>query len=273
MIGERATVLLIGAMSLARVDELLDTAAGEDSRQDGERLDFRGGVVLEHVSFAYAQELVLTDIELRLAPGEHVALVGPNGAGKSTIVSLILGLYPPRAGSLSANGLGYRELDLRSLRRQIGAVLQDPVLFPGTIRENIAYGRADASDADVAAASAASTAADYVEALPRGYETVVGDEGLGLSGGLRQRVAIARALFGSPALLVLDEPTTYLDERSVRALMTRLRSLPQSPTVLLVTHDPAVAAHADRVIELRDGRIVDERTRDTAARALGLGTR
>jgi ATP-binding cassette subfamily B protein len=151
----------------------------------------------------------------------------------------------------------FDRLDMRALRRQIGVVLQDPVLVPGTIRENIAYGRADATDDDVHAAATAATAAAFIDRLPDGYETRVGDEGTGLSGGQRQRVAIARALIGEPRLLLLDEPTTYLDESGVTALMRSLESLPRAPAVVLVTHDLHVTAHADRTVELRGGRVVE----------------
>jgi ABC-type bacteriocin/lantibiotic exporter with double-glycine peptidase domain len=157
-----------------------------------------------------------------------------------------------------ADGIPYGELDIRNLRRQIGVVLQDPVLLPGTIRENIAYASPDAPESAVQAAAAAATADDFIAALPEGYATPVGDEGVGLSGGQRQRIAIARALVGAPALLILDEPTTYLDDDAVHTLMDRLLALPQSPTVLLITHDPHVAAYGERVVELRDGRVVSD---------------
>jgi ATP-binding cassette, subfamily B, bacterial len=258
VIGWGANTLIIGAHSMRRVDQLLDTDIDDHYQRGTRRLDFRGEVAIERVSFGYGEDLVIRDVELTMRACERVALVGPNGAGKSTIVSLVMGLYRPRRGRLLADGIPFEELDLRLLRRQIGVVLQDPVLFPGTIRDNIVYGREDASDAEVAAAAFASTAADQVEALPHGYQTAVGDEGLGLSGGLRQRVAIARALVGRPALLVLDEPTTYLDEATVRVLMARLASLAHQPTVLLVTHDPHVAAHVDRVVEIREGRVVSD---------------
>jgi ATP-binding cassette subfamily B protein len=172
-----------------------------------------------------------------------------------------MGLYKPGTGRVLADGVPFEQLDMRSFRRQVGVVLQDPVLFPGTIAENIAFGRPDASEADIQAAAEAATAHGFVEQLPDGYDTGVGDEGVGLSGGQRQRVAIARALLGSPGMLLLDEPTTYLDEAAVTALMANLARLPRTPTVVLVTHDPQAAGHADRVIELRDGRVVADRSR------------
>jgi ABC-type multidrug transport system fused ATPase/permease subunit len=256
--GWQSHSVLIGLQSMTRVEALLNVDEKEPYGLGNRVLDFRGGVVLDGVSFAYDDLPVLRDIDLTIRPAERVAIIGPNGAGKSTLVSLMLGLYEPQHGELRADGVPYEELDMRRLRRRLGVVLQDPVLSPGTIRDNIAYARREASDAAVRAAATAATAAEFVEALPDAYEAAVGDEGIGLSGGQRQRVAIARALLGTPALLILDEPTTYLDEAAVAALMTRLTELPQAPTVVFVTHDPQVAVHVDRVIELRDGRIVSD---------------
>jgi ABC-type bacteriocin/lantibiotic exporter with double-glycine peptidase domain len=255
-VASQSNTVLMGLQSLPRIEELLATEDEEPYARGRRVLELRGEIALEDVSFAFDEVPVLRDISLTIEASERVALIGPNGAGKSTLVSLVLGLHRPQHGQLRADGVPYDEFDMRSFRRQIGVVLQDPVLLPGTIRDNIAYARPEASDAVVAAAAEAATAARFVEALPEGYATTVGDEGVGLSGGQRQRIAIARALLGAPALLILDEPTTYLDEAAVTELMGRLRALPQAPTLLLVTHDPQVALHAERVIELRDGRIV-----------------
>jgi ATP-binding cassette subfamily B protein len=257
-----SNTVLIGAHSLARVEAVFESRSERQYSRGTRSLEFRGEVALENASFGYGEVGVLRDIDLAIRPSERVALIGPNGAGKSTLVSLLLGLYLPQRGRLLADGVPFDELDVRALRRQIGVVLQDPVLFPGTIRDNIAYGAPDASDAAVATAAEAATASDFIGLLEDGYETVVGDEGIGLSGGLRQRIAIARALLGDPVLLVLDEPTTYLDESAVSALMARLTALPQAPAVLFVTHDPQVAVHAHRVVELRDGHIVREWSAD-----------
>jgi ATP-binding cassette, subfamily B, bacterial len=258
-VGLQTGTVLTGLDSLARVEAILTDGAEEPYKEGRRPLHFRGGITVSDVSFAYREALVLREISFAIGPGEHLALIGPNGAGKSTLVNLLLGLYRPQAGELRADETPYENLDIADFRRQIGVVLQDPVLLPGTIRENIAYARPDATDAEVRAAAQGATAAHFIETLPADYSTAVGDEGTGLSGGQRQRIAIARALLGSPALLVLDEPTTYLDEASVSGLMSRLMELPQRPTVLLVTHDPQVAAHVDRVIELRDGHVISDR--------------
>jgi ABC-type multidrug transport system fused ATPase/permease subunit len=258
VVGTGASTVMMGGEALKRLEHLLATPA-EDPYSDGTtRVAFRGGIEVESVTFGYSDTPVLLDVNLSIQPSEHVAILGPNGAGKSTLVSLVVGLYRPEAGRVLADGIPFDELDMRDLRHQIGVVLQDPVLFPGTVRSNIAHGRPDATDDEVRTAAAAATASGFVERLPAGYDTVVGDEGIGLSGGQRQRIAIARALLGRPALLLLDEPTTYLDEAAVTALMANLDELPRAPTVVIVTHDPHAAAHAHRTVELRDGRVAPD---------------
>jgi ABC-type bacteriocin/lantibiotic exporter with double-glycine peptidase domain len=248
----------VGLESLGRVEEFLETPEEEPYASGHDALRFSGAVTLEGVTFAYTDEPVIRALSLEIRAGERVAIVGPSGAGKSTLVSLVMGLYQPQVGRLLADDVPFERLDMRSFRRQVGVVLQDPVLFPGTIRENLAFGRPEASDEEIVVAAETATAHAFIERLPEGYDTRVGDEGVGLSGGQRQRIAIARALLGEPGLLLLDEPTTYLDEAGVTALMANLASLPRVPTVVLVTHDPQAAAHADRVVELRDGRVVSD---------------
>lgn len=251
-----------------RLETLLETPEEEPyAGGAATELDFRGGIAIERVSFGYSDAPVLHDLDLVIQPSERIAVLGPNGAGKSTLVSLVMGFYRPQSGRLLADGVPFDELDIRHLRRQIGVALQDPVLFPGTIRENIAFGRPDATDAEVAAAAETSTAAAFIARLPSGYDTRIGDEGVGLSGGQRQRVAIARAVLGAPGLLVLDEPTTYLDEDGVAELIGNLDGLSWAPAIMLVTHDPAVAAYASRVIEIRHGKVVS----DSGAASLSSG--
>jgi ATP-binding cassette subfamily B protein len=247
--------VVVGREGLARLERLLDLDAAEPYRGRRE-LDFSGAVAVENVTLGYEGRRVLTDVSLSIAPGECVALTGPNGAGKSSLVALLLGLYRPDAGRLCADGVPYGELDMKSLRRAMGVVLQDPVLLRGSVRENIAYGALDATEADVVAAAETATAAQAIAALPDGYASEVGDDGDRLSGGERQRVALARALLGRPPLLVLDEPSSHLDDATTARLLANLAELPWSPAILLITHDPTVAAAADRVAELRDGRVV-----------------
>jgi ABC-type multidrug transport system fused ATPase/permease subunit len=249
--------VLTGYESMIRLDRILQ--AGEGEPYTGTRvLDFDGSLTFDGVSFAYEGRPVLQDVHLSIVPGEHVAIVGPNGAGKSTLASLLLGLYRPTAGQVFADGVPFDELDMPRFRRSLGVVLQDPVIFPGTVSENIAYGQPNATEADVRRATAWATATDFIEALPEGYATPVGDEGVLLSAGQRQRLAIARALLTGPSLLVLDEPTTHLDDAAIHRLLGNLRELPGSPTVIAISHDPEIEAWAGRVIHLRDGRIADE---------------
>lgn len=249
-------MVLAGYESLVRLRELLGEEAEEPYSGSREH-DFAGTLALDGVSFAYGAEPVLREVSLVVEPGEWVALVGPNGAGKSTIANLMLGLYRPDEGTVLADGVPYDSVDIRSLRRRIGVVLQDPPLFPGTVRDNIAFGEPDASDEDVSRAAAAATAARFIEELPLGYDTPVGYEGGLLSGGQRQRIAIARALLREPKLVILDEPSTSLDRHATDALLRNLRSLPEAPAVLLVTHDDVVARAAERTIAIRDGRLVE----------------
>jgi ATP-binding cassette subfamily B protein len=247
--------VVVGREGLARLGRLLDLDVPQPYTGRRE-IDFGGAVTVEHVTLSHDGRPVLTGVSLAIAPGECVALTGPNGAGKSSLVAALLGLYRPDAGGLYADGVPYEELDMRSLRRRMGVVLQDPVLLRGSVRDNIAYGAAGATDADVEAAAQAATAAEVIASLPAAYASEVGDDGDRLSGGERQRVALARALLRRPPLLVLDEPSSHLDDATTARLLANLRELPWSPAILLITHDPAVAAAADRVAELRDGRLV-----------------
>jgi ATP-binding cassette subfamily B protein len=190
---------------------------------------------------------------LEIGTGEHVAITGPNGAGKSTMAHLIAGFYRPRAGLLLADRVEYETLSIPELRRQIGFVPQHPSFFVGTVRENITYGRDATTPEALEAAVRLSHADDVIARLPLGYDTPVGEGGVMLSGGERQRLAIARALLARPRLLILDEPTTHLDAEHVQTVMTDLVSLPDRPTVLMISHDPQVVAQADTVYLLDGG--------------------
>src|SRR3954447_16324881 len=249
--------VVAGYESMVRLDGLMK-AGGREPYTGTRVLDFDGSLTLDGVSFAYDERPVLEDVNLSIAPGERVVIVGPNGAGKSTLVSLLLGLYRPDAGQVLTGGVPFEEIDMTAFRGSIGVVLQDPVIFPGTVRENIGYGRPGVGEEEIRRAAAWSTASEFVEALPDGYATRVGDEGVRLSGGQRQRIAIARALLTRPVLLILDEPTTPLDAAAIERLLETLRELPGSPTVIAASHDPETEGWADRVIHLRDGRIADD---------------
>jgi ABC-type bacteriocin/lantibiotic exporter with double-glycine peptidase domain len=246
--------IVAGQESLEAVDAILRTEETEPYRGT-RRIEFQGGIEFRGVTFGYGQRAVLRDFQLSAGPHERIALIGANGSGKTTALHLLCGFYRPERGELCADGVEYDELDMRELRRSIAVVMQDPILFSGTIHENIAYGDGGATREDVRTAARKATADAFIEELPLGYETPVGDGGVLLSGGQRQKISIARALIGRPKLLVLDEPTNHLDAASVRRLMRNIAATPDSPTTILVSHDLEVAGAAERVYELRDGRL------------------
>jgi len=215
-----------------------------------------GAVALDGVSFRYARERpVLEEVSLRVRPRSCVALMGPSGAGKSTIGALVVRLFDPTAGRVLIDGRDARECSLSWLRTQTGVVLQDTILFTGTVEENIAYGT-DADRGRVVAAARAVAADEFIRSLPEGYDTRLGPQGVGLSGGQRQRIGLARTLVRDPRILVLDEPTTGLDSESEAAVITGLRALLPGRTTLVISHSPVLAATADEVVVLDGGRIV-----------------
>jgi ABC-type multidrug transport system fused ATPase/permease subunit len=251
---------IAGSESLTRLEDFLADAAREPYADGRQPLEFAGGVELRDVHFAYEPSRpVLGGADLRVDPGETVLLLGPNGAGKSTVINLVAGLYAPSEGSVLADGTPLDQLDISALRPQMGVVPQDPLLLPASVRDNIAFGRPDATAAEVEAAAARAGVDGFIASLPGGYDAPIGDDGVLLSGGQRQRIALARALLSRPALLMLDEPSTHLDNEGTADLLASLREQRPRPSVLLVTHDPALTEAADRVLELRDGRIAERR--------------
>ncbi|NLY54057.1 MAG: ABC transporter ATP-binding protein [Firmicutes bacterium] len=218
-------------------------------------------VCMREVAFAYANSnLVLTDINLKVRPGSVVALAGPSGGGKSTIFKLLLGFYEACAGECYLRGRPLRSYSLEELREQIAFVPQDPYLFAGTIYENIAYGRPDATPEEIFAAAKAANAHDFIMDLPEGYDTQVGERGTQLSGGQRQRVAIARALLKDAPLLLLDEATSSLDSESEHLVQEALQRLMQGRTTLVIAHRLSTIEHADYIYVVADGRIVEAGT-------------
>jgi ATP-binding cassette subfamily B protein len=246
--------LLAGSESLATLNRLL-THEDRVTYVGRRQIKFGGRLAFEDVTFGYGIEPVLEDVELELRPGQTTAIVGPNGAGKSTLAYLAVGLYRPWRGRVLADGVPLDDLDLAHLRSQIGVVLQDPFLFPGTVWENITYGNPDASQAAVQAAAEAATADDVIGELEAGYETVVGEKGVRLSGGQRQRLALARAMLRHPALLILDEPTNHLDQEAIARFMRRLRALPAAPAILIISHNADIISQADVVYRLLSTRL------------------
>ena len=235
-----------------------------------------GRVELSGVTFRYPSRPdapALTDFTLAVAPGETVALVGPSGAGKTTVFQLLLRFYDPQTGSLKLDGVELRDLDPAVLRRQIGLVSQDPVIFSANAWENIRYGRPDASDAEVRAAALAAEATGFLDRLPEGFDTFLGEKGVRLSGGQRQRIAIARAILRDPRVLLLDEATSALDAESERAVQAALAGLARDRTTLVIAHRLATVVEADRIVVMEDGVIVATGRHDTLIAEGGLYAR
>jgi ATP-binding cassette, subfamily B, bacterial MsbA len=247
-----------------RVFELLGTrpTIAEPAQPEPLARPVRGAVELEHVSFRYGESLAetLVDVSLRIAPGETVALVGPwpSGAGKTTIASLLPRFWDVTGGRVLVDGHDVRRLALADLRGAIGVVPQEPALFSGTIRENIAYARPDAGDDEVLAAARAAHAWEFIERLPDGLDTRVGERGVKLSGGQRQRLAIARVFLKDPAIVVLDEATSSLDSESERLVEEAMMDLLRNRSTLIIAHRLSTVQRADRVVVLDRGRITEE---------------
>ncbi len=236
----------------------------------------RGTLRFERVTFAYParpDRPVLVDFDLEVAPGETVALVGPSGAGKTSVLQLALRFYDPQAGRVLFDGVDLRELDPAELRRRIGLVPQEPVIFSADAATNIAFGRPEASPAEIRAAAEAAAALEFIEALPQGFATFLGEKGVRLSGGQRQRIAIARALLCDPELLLLDEATSSLDAESERLVQEALERLRRGRSCLVVAHRLATVRKADRIVVMEDGRIVDQGRHDELVARGGLYAR
>jgi ATP-binding cassette subfamily B protein len=222
---------------------------------------FRGAVRFEDVRFAYEPgQPVLERIDFEVQPGDHVAVVGPSGIGKSTLVSLLLRFYDPTEGRVLIDGRDIREYTLASLRPQISVVLQDTLLFAVSARENIAFGAQGATPEAVEVAARLANAHDFIQSLPRGYDTVLGERGMTLSGGQRQRLAIARASVRRAPILILDEPATGLDQENERVVLEALEQLAEGRTTFVITHDLQLAARADQILYLERGRVLERGT-------------
>jgi ABC-type bacteriocin/lantibiotic exporter with double-glycine peptidase domain len=239
-------------ITLFNVSNIKDSKPYSGRRQ----ISFGGKIALKSVYFQYAENPILEDINLNIYPNTTIGIAGPNGSGKSTIINLILGFYRPQKGELYADDEPYNELDILALRRNIAVVMQDPIIFPGTIFENITYGCPNATLEQVIQAAELATAHEFIQELPEGYETYVGENGMLLSGGQRQRIAIARALLRQPKLLILDEPTNHLDESSVIRFMNNLKSMDKLPTTLIISHDMDIMRDLNNIYILEEGRIL-----------------
>jgi ATP-binding cassette, subfamily B, bacterial len=252
------------AVRAERIMEVFDERPAVEERPGAKTAPrFRGEVRFEGVSFGYdPDQPVLRDIELEIQPGEVAAVVGATGAGKSTLSSLILRLYDPVKGSVLIDGSDIRDYKLDSLVEQIGVVLQESLLFQTTIRENIAYGSPKATFEEIQEAARLAYCEDFIQDLPKGFDTVVGERGSTLSGGQRQRIAIARAVIRDAPILILDEPTTGLDAEAEEIVMRALERLMRGRTTLMIAHKLSTVRRADRIYVLEAGEIAEEGTHE-----------
>ncbi len=250
--------LQLAISSARRVFELIDSHREIAEKPDAVRLPaFAGAIRYENVSFRYGGEPVLENVDLTIRRGETVAIVGPSGAGKTTLVNLLPRLYDPTGGRITFDGVDLRDVTLSSLRGFVGLVTQDTILFDSSARENIAYGRPDASAESIEAAAHAAFADEFVRRLPEGYETRLGEDAGRLSGGQKQRLAIARAIFKDAPILILDEATSQLDSESEALVAQALENLTSGRTTLVIAHRLSTVRRADRIVVLDRGRIVE----------------
>ncbi|HKX18160.1 MAG TPA: ABC transporter ATP-binding protein [bacterium] len=260
---------------LERVYELLDVPETVRDAPDAAPMPrVAGRVRFTNVSLAYEPDrLALRNITLEVQPGEHVAIVGPSGAGKTSLVNLIPRFYDPTGGTVEIDGHDLRHVTAASLRAQIGLVPQETILFAGTIAENIAYGRPAASRAEIQEAARVANAHGFIAALPRGYDTDLGEDGMQLSGGQRQRLALARAVLNHPAIYILDEATSALDAESEEAIQEAMARLTERRTTFIVAHRLSTVRSADRIIVMLDGQIVESGRHDELAAREGAYSR
>jgi subfamily B ATP-binding cassette protein MsbA len=260
------------AVALERVQVILDAQATVPERPDArEPGALKGAITFDHVAFGYDPAVpVLHDVHFNIAPGQFVGVVGATGGGKSTVVGLIPRFYDPGSGRILIDGVDLRELKLQGLRKQIGFVLQDTVLFRGTVHDNIAYGRPDATDEEIVTAAKLANAHEFIVRMPKGYDSLVGERGLTLSGGQRQRIGIARAIIRNAPILILDEPTAALDTESEKLVMEALERLMKGRTVITIAHRLSTIRDSHKIIVLKDGTVFEEGTHDELVSRGGL---
>jgi len=241
-----------------RLFQVLDMEEEPADRPHAQTMDGLSHSIRFHdVHFDYGEGEILTGIDLEVQPGEVIAFVGRTGTGKSTLMDLLLRFHDPTSGSIEIDGIDLRDIQRNSFLDHVAVVTQEPFLFDETIAENIRYGMRDASDEEVRAAAAAASADEFIDQLPEGYATPVGEFGLRLSGGQRQRITIARAILCNPAILVFDEATSALDAKTERAVQVAIEALRGQRTIFLIAHRLTTIRHADRIVVLDEGRIAE----------------
>jgi len=263
-LAKMANTIAQASVGLERIRAILDTATVIPQRLDArEPATLRGEIVFDRVAFAYnAEAPVLREVSFSIVPGQRVGIVGPTGGGKSTVVSLIPRFYDPIGGRVQIDGIDLRDYTIQGLRNQIGFVLQDTVLFRGTVRDNIAYGRPDATQEQIIEAAKLANADEFIARMPHGYDSMVGERGSTLSGGQRQRIGIARAVVRNSPILILDEPTAALDTESEKLVMEALERLMKGRTVITIAHRLSTIRDADKIIVLKDGVVAEEGAHD-----------
>ena len=263
-LAKMANTIAQTSVGLERIRAILDTDAIIPERPGARTPNtVRGEIVFEHIAFAYnAETIVLRDVNLTIKPGQRIGVVGPTGGGKSTVMSLIPRFYDPTGGRVLLDGVDLRDYTLKGLRAQIGFVLQETVLFRGTIRDNIAYGKPDATDDEIMEAARLANADEFIGRMPHGYDTMVGERGSTLSGGQRQRIGIARAVVRNSPILMLDEPTAALDTESEKLVMEALERLMQGRTVITIAHRLSTIRDSDKIVVLKGGYVAEEGPHD-----------
>jgi ABC-type multidrug transport system fused ATPase/permease subunit len=263
-LAKMSNTLAQTAVAMERVQAILDTHAMVPERSDAREPEaLKGAITFDHVAFGYDPAvLVLRDVNFNITPGQLVGVVGATGGGKSTVVGLIPRFYDPGAGRVLIDGVDLRDLKVQGLRKQIGFVLQDTVLFRGTVRDNIAYGRPDATDEEIVTAAKLANADEFIARMPKGYDSLVGERGLTLSGGQRQRIGIARAIIRNSPILILDEPTAALDTESEKLVIDALERLMKGRTVITIAHRLSTIRDSDKILVLKDGVVAEEGNHD-----------
>lgn len=270
-LAKLTNTIAMASVGVDRVNELLTAETTVEEKPDAvEPSHIKGAIAFERVAFSYnAETPVLRDVTFEVAPGQLVGVVGHTGSGKSSLVSLIPRFYDPSVGTVRIDGVDLRDYKLHELRRQIAYVLQDTVLFRGTIRDNIAFGRPDADHDEIVEMAKLANAHEFISEMPQGYDSAVGDRGLTLSGGQRQRIGIARALIRDSPILILDEPTAALDTESEHLVMSALQRLMKDRTVITIAHRLSTIRDADKIVVLEEGRVVEEGTHNDLLTAGG----